>query len=96
MVTLFTEKNFPTDYIYFIYIYTYILHQFKMLLIYLKKEMSLTVCVYFFYFTWGREKLIFGAGGEWKSYSKIGGDEKVIEARGLQKVTEVGGQDEKK
>ena len=48
MVTLFTEKNFPTDYIYFIYIYTYILHQFKMLLIYLKKEMSLTACVYFF------------------------------------------------
>ena len=47
--------------------------------IYLKKEMSQTVCIYFLNFvTGGCEKLIFGAAGV-KKYSEVGDHEKVNE-----------------
>ena len=60
--------------------------------IYLKKDISQTVRIYFFYFvTESCEKLTFGAGDV-----KVGDHEKVNEARGLQNVIGVRRRDQEK
>ena len=56
---------------------------FKVGQIYLRKDKSQPVCIYFFYFvTGGCEKLIFGAEGD----EKVRNHEKGNKARGLQKI----------
>ena len=46
---------------------------FKVVQIYLKKDMSQTISIYFFYFVKGDyEKLIFGAGGREKVILSLG------------------------
>ena len=66
---------------------------FKVVQIYLKKDKSQPVCIYFFYFvTGGCEKLIFGAGVD----EKVRDHEKGNKARGLQKIIGVRRWDQEK
>ena len=64
MVALFTQRNFQTGYTSLLVLFKIV---FKVVQIYLVKDMSQTVCVYFFYFVTGsREKLMFDVGGHEK------------------------------
>ena len=66
---------------------------FKVVQIYLKKDKSQPVSIYFFYFVKGGcEKLIFVAGGD----EKVRDHEKGNKARGLQKIIGVRRWDQEK
>ena len=60
MVALFTGRKFSTDYIPSPVLFKILFKIMQNLLD--KKDMSQTVCVYFFHFTWGHKKLILNSG----------------------------------